>query len=72
MTIKVQETPFSDADSRYVPFRITLDIMTRDELACLMLAVARMTNGHGLALFDLLEAKCQRFDVELPFLRPQR
>lgn len=64
--MKVEEVPFEDADSRFIPFRISIHVTTRDELYSLTRAAARMTNGHGLQLLDILKRKCERFDVEQP------
>lgn len=45
---------------KFVTFSIRIDIENRDQLEALRVAAAHMTNGHGLELYDLLEAKARQ------------
>lgn len=46
---------------KFKPFSIRIDIENPDQLDALRVAAGHMTNGHGLALYDLLEAKAREF-----------
>ena len=49
----------------FVPFAVVIEVEGPDALRQLLRAAGTMTNGHGLELYDLLNAKCDEFGVKI-------
>ena len=64
--MKVEEIPFQDDPIVFVPFRLAITVKDADELIALTMAAGKMCNGHGLELYPLLKAKCERFGIDIP------
>jgi len=45
-------------------FAVQLDIDDEDQLIALTVAAGRMTNSHGLELYDLLSGRCEALGLD--------
>ena len=53
----------------FEPFSVVIEVKDTDELYALTRAAGRMCNAHGLELYPLLLAQCQKFGLkDLPGL----
>ena len=48
----------------FLPFSVTIDVESQDELIALTQAAGRMCNGHN-QLYDFLKAHCDKIDPDL-------
>ncbi len=47
----------------FYSFRVEIDIENEDQLCAFLAAVGRMTNGHGIDLYELLKGKAIEFGI---------
>lgn len=66
--MKVEEIEPSRPEPVFVRFAISIEIRSKEELHALLRAAARMTNGHGVQLYDLLLEKWKRSGYGVPEL----